>query len=994
MALNIKRFLKAIGLVPNSSQNISSQGEMEYRSDLGKLSIHDGTSADSVVQEAKTATLTNKTLTGNTAANLVNGSGQLNLPSSGTVTVPNGTDTLVSRTSTDSGANRLKNKDLEASTTRVVDATDTTKRVAIDASSATTGTTTTLSATSSTDRTITLPNATDTLIGRVTSDTGANRIKNKDLDADSIQIVATADTTKTLNLNPATSSTGVATVLQTSSTANRTITLPDAQTTLVGRDTTDTLTNKTISGASNTLSNIPNSATTATSANTASAIVARDASGNFSAGTITASLSGNATTATTATNVSGTVAIANGGTGQTTQIAAFNALSPLTTKGDIVVHTGSNNVRQAIGTDGQVLIADSAQTNGVRWTTLQQGSKNYISNGTFEGNSTTGWSLSHSTLDSTSKLPNQASGSWTSSSANLAMATTSSGKLAGSYSLQLTQSTAASVAGDMLVTDAMTIDIEDQAKVMSFSFYYSVTAGASNLNLSGTSSNSVGVAVYDVTNSTWIQPAGVFNLVQSSGVGLASGTFQTSSNGTQYRLAVYFPNASSGTFTMLLDDVVMGPQKVLMAPAMSDATAFTSTLTNFAASSQSFFWERIGDRMRITGQVTASGAASGVIKFSIPSFASIDYSKLQASSYAYVGVARGNNAGALYHGTIVTDNTSTNTLIINGGNGQGDWNATVPFTWASGNTIQVLVDVPIVTWSSNTVSSADTDTRVIAFAGRNTAGTLTLASGVDTLITWSATVDTAGAFNGTDTYTVPVSGKYRIAAALFSTTSPALSDAWAIKVYKNGVEQTPKQMSPCRSGGYNGASFDHIFDLVAGDTIKIYGRQDTTSTLTLFSNGNLVNIERISGPAVVQATESVGCRVTTSSQALGNGTFDTAIFTSKVFDTHNAYNTSTGLFTAPVSGTYMVSGSVDHGARNSATYDFSSCIYVDSTQITVQNNYNNSAGILHLYNQCVSAVVRVNAGQTISIRARAGYAGASLNGNATTNYISIARVGN
>ena len=40
----------------------------------------------------------------------------------------------------------------------------------------------------------------------------------------------------------------------------------------------------------------------ATSANTASKVVARDASGNFSAGTITANLTGNATTATTATN--------------------------------------------------------------------------------------------------------------------------------------------------------------------------------------------------------------------------------------------------------------------------------------------------------------------------------------------------------------------------------------------------------------------------------------------------------------------------------------------------------------------------------------------------------------------------------------------------------------------------------------------------------------------------------------------------------------------
>ena len=47
-----------------------------------------------------------------------------------------------------------------------------------------------------------------------------------------------------------------------------------------------------------TASKVSNSATTATDANTASAIVARDASGNFSAGTVTAALTGNASTAT------------------------------------------------------------------------------------------------------------------------------------------------------------------------------------------------------------------------------------------------------------------------------------------------------------------------------------------------------------------------------------------------------------------------------------------------------------------------------------------------------------------------------------------------------------------------------------------------------------------------------------------------------------------------------------------------------------------------
>lgn len=57
-----------------------------------------------------------------------------------------------------------------------------------------------------------------------------------------------------------------------------------------------------------TAGKVSNSATTATNANTASAIVARDASGNFSAGTITATLSGSATSAGTATNIAGGVA--------------------------------------------------------------------------------------------------------------------------------------------------------------------------------------------------------------------------------------------------------------------------------------------------------------------------------------------------------------------------------------------------------------------------------------------------------------------------------------------------------------------------------------------------------------------------------------------------------------------------------------------------------------------------------------------------------------
>ena len=72
---------------------------------------------------------------------------------------------------------------------------------------------------------------------------------------------------------------------------------------------------------------VSNSATTATDANTNSAIVARDGSGNFSAGTITATLNGNASTATTATNATNAtnVAITNDTSTNSTHYVHFGS---------------------------------------------------------------------------------------------------------------------------------------------------------------------------------------------------------------------------------------------------------------------------------------------------------------------------------------------------------------------------------------------------------------------------------------------------------------------------------------------------------------------------------------------------------------------------------------------------------------------------------------------------------------------------------------------
>jgi hypothetical protein len=89
-------------------------------------------------------------------------------------------------------------------------------------------------------------------------------------------------------------------------------------------------------------------------------------SGDFSTGTFTWPTFNQNTTGT-ASNVTGVVAIANGGTGQTTAVAAFDALSPATTKGDLIVYDGTDNVRQAVGANSYVLTADSTTATGVKW---------------------------------------------------------------------------------------------------------------------------------------------------------------------------------------------------------------------------------------------------------------------------------------------------------------------------------------------------------------------------------------------------------------------------------------------------------------------------------------------------------------------------------------------------------------------------------------------------------------------------------------------------
>jgi hypothetical protein len=601
------------------------------------------------------------------------------------------------------------------------------------------------------------------------------------------------------------------------------------------------------------------------------------------------------------------------------------------------------------------------------------GGINYVSNTTAETGLTTGYSAfadGASYVDGTGGSPG-------------AIFTVGSGTdLIGSKYFNLAGTTGDGVSYDFAIDNAY------KASVLEVSFNYLTTAA----------DNDFEVWIYDVTNAVAIQPAN-YQVKASSLAATHVATFQTASNSTSYRMSIY---RKAGTAALKFDNVKVGPRTTVLGAMVTDWQSYTPSLTNAGNATAVGYWRRNGDTLDGNMRVTiGSSLPTGGISFGMPSGFLADTSKFTG----VIGIAAASSGGGAEHTGIIFS-AGSGLIQAYGDDGSTIWNATNPITFAAGNVIDLTWSVPISGWSSNVVMSDGADSRVVAarysILTTDQTGVNTNNSAVKVVFnnsTTSPNFDTHGKFSS-GTFTVPVSGKYKISPVITLAGTNVLANIYQVRIHKNGSlltfagDQTPAAGTRFSVGSPN------TLDFVAGDTIDIYlfgVGNNSVSTLTILADVTFCSIERISGPASVGASESVNAVYKSSSgQSIANATEVIVDFATKEFDSHGAVTTGAGwVFTAPVSGKYLVNAEI---AYASAAWTIGNLNYIEllvNGSVIAQPNRPAEGTNTQSLTNSLSRTVSLLQGQTIQVKLYHGQGTTlTLAADARNNYISITKVGN
>jgi hypothetical protein len=591
------------------------------------------------------------------------------------------------------------------------------------------------------------------------------------------------------------------------------------------------------------------------------------------------------------------------------------------------------------------------------------GPRNYIANNAAEVD-TAGWATY---ADAAASSPVDGTGG--SPSSTFTRSTTS--PLVGSASFVWTKS-AANRQGEGFSYD-FSIQDADKGKVLACSLDYSI--------LSGTfSSGDMTFWIFDITNAVLIQPApySVQNHTLISDRFFIE--FQTSYNSNSYRLICHTSTVSASAYTLKFDNFLLGPQAKLYGSPITDWVSYTPIFTGFGTvASQNLQWRKNGSDLEVRGTFTPGSATAVEARMSLP-FSLTSLSTLPTLSIA--GMAHTpsfgtagyiNNQPVLIEpsvGYVTFQTPSTSTLSKTTGSA------------AFGALLTSLeFKVPIQGWSSSQLMSSDASTRVVSFSAYKNGGSFT--SGAATTSYTAVSKDSVGGFNSTTgLYTIQVPGDYYFTGQA-STTSAA---GVRVAIQVNGSTAIVGNLATST----NIATVSYLaVGLKAGDTVN----HSTLGTSPLNSdNNNIFQGYMIQGPAQIAASETVSMKYTNTAGTTIN-TSDTVLpYPTKLWDSHGSYNTGTGLFTAPVSGKYLVNAKFHTASLGLATTTpYGISLFKNGASYDVASFRGNGGTTVYL--AMINQQVDLLAGETIGIYASAG-AATTANTTAGFNTLSITRIGN